>query len=214
ALATVEAICAMYERAIAICEAHRMDDWIVYPQALLAWVLVDSGADVARAEALVRACLPRAEAQQNRRLLVDLGSSQMWIATARADWEALRKAFCQSLVYGGLAEVSLKMLLTKIEKTCHERGTDATFIELCRFMADAYDRAGLEAPLQHWYPAPTSPLSPPGEPEVREEFEAERWHPALVWQDFTGRSRLDLSTRPGWLVLSPAPHTDLWPETN
>src|SRR5262249_54788544 len=62
ALASVETIRAQYERAIEVCEAYGLDDWIVYPQARLAWVLVDSGADVERAEALVNACLPEAAA--------------------------------------------------------------------------------------------------------------------------------------------------------
>jgi regulation of enolase protein 1 (concanavalin A-like superfamily) len=101
-----------------------------------------------------------------------------------------------------------------IEETCHDRGSDATFVDLCREMAAEYVRAGLAAPFQQWHLVPASARSFPGAPQVQEKFEADGWHPALAWQDVTGRSRLDRTTRRGWLGLYPARDADLWPEVN
>src|SRR5262249_20187672 len=39
-------------------------------------------------------------------------------------------------------------------------------------------------------------------------------HPSLVWQDVTGRGRLDRAARPGWLGVCPPEGCDLWPEAN
>jgi regulation of enolase protein 1 (concanavalin A-like superfamily) len=212
----------MYQRAIGICEAHGLHDWIVYPRSRLAWVLAESGsgAEVARAQELMRVCLPVAETQQDVRLLVDLYCTQMWIATRQIDWEALKRAFRLSLAYGGITEIYLWLVLEAIEATCHRVGAHATFAELCREMMEEYTRVGREAPLQQWYLAPTAPRDPaslgarPDDPDVREEFEGEGWHPSLRWQDSMGGSRVDRTTRRGWLGISPAVGADLWPETN
>jgi DNA-binding SARP family transcriptional activator/regulation of enolase protein 1 (concanavalin A-like superfamily) len=205
---------SMYARAIAVCGVQGLHEWVVYPQSLLVGRLVYTGVDVVRAETLLRSALPLAEALQDRRLLESLNTSLMWVATERADWEQLKQAFRKSLAYGGLAGVSLQMLLTKLEETCHQLGTEATFRDLSRYMAEAYTQMGMEAPLQQWYLAPTTPRVTIGEPGVREEFDSEGWHPALEWFDVTGRSRMERTSRPGWLGLYPAPDADLWPEIN
>src|SRR5262249_33492358 len=75
-------------------------------------------------------------------------------------------------------------------------------------------RAGLTPPLEQWYLAPASPRPAPGEPVVHEEFDGSGWHPALIWIDATGRTRIDRAMRPGWLGLSPPPECDLWPEAD
>src|SRR5262249_16232836 len=59
----------MYERAIAVCEARGLPGWAIYPQYLLADQLSTDDAQVDRAEALVRACLPRAQARQETALV-------------------------------------------------------------------------------------------------------------------------------------------------
>jgi hypothetical protein len=89
---------------------------------------------------------------------------------------------------------------------------DPTFHELCREMAEGYTRAGLEPAFQQWHLEPTSPRPLPGKPWLQEEFTGEGWHPALTWQDATGRTRVDRATRPGWLGLDPPEDCDLWPE--
>jgi regulation of enolase protein 1 (concanavalin A-like superfamily) len=214
--AVAEAITSesMYERAIAVCEANGLHDWVAYPSSLLAWRLVYTGVDVDRAETLVRSSLSLAEASQDKRLLLSLYTTRMWVATARADWEELKKAFRNSLACGGLAQVHLHMLLTKMEGTCYQLSTESAFRQLCRDIADAYTRMGMESPVQQWYLAPTTPRVRPGELVVREEFDGEDWDPALIWHDVTGRSRLERAIRPGWLGLYPALDADLWPEIN
>jgi len=204
----------MYARAIAVCEAHGLQDWVAYPRSLLAWRLVYTGVDVDRAEALVRSSFPPAEASQDKRLLLSLHTTRMWVATARADWEDLKEAFRNSLAYGGLAQVHLHMLLTKMEGTCYQLGMESAFQQLCRDIAEEYTRMGMEAPIQQWYLAPTTPRVRPGALVVREEFDGEGWHPSLVWQDVTGRSRVERAIRPGWLGIYPALDADLWPEIN
>jgi regulation of enolase protein 1 (concanavalin A-like superfamily) len=138
----------------------------------------------------------------------------MWIANARADWEALREALRASLVYGGPTEISLQMLLTRMEETCHSMGTGATFVALCDEMAAEFKRVGVRAPLQQWFGVPAAPRVVTGEPLVREEFSGDGWHPALEWRDVTGRTRQERAARPGWLGLYPATDADLWPEKN
>jgi regulation of enolase protein 1 (concanavalin A-like superfamily) len=203
---------ALYERAIAVCEAHGLHDWIVYPQARLAFVLAENGADLARAEEIIGACLPRAEAGQDTVLRQRLYTSLMWIAQRRSDWSSLREAFHRSLASGGPFTIPLNMILEETEGTCRRMGAEATFVELCHDIAAGYTRAGLEAPLQQWYLAPTTAQPTPGEPAVQEEFDGETWSPALTWQDTTGRSRTDSVKRPGWLGLHPAEGCDLWPD--
>jgi regulation of enolase protein 1 (concanavalin A-like superfamily) len=126
----------------------------------------------------------------------------------------LRSAFRQSLAVGGLPEITFQMLLTRIEETCHQLGAEAMFAILCHEMAAELARAGIEAPFQQWYLAPAAASAPLGEPRIQEEFVGEGWHPSLVWQDVTGRSRVDPDTRPGWLGIYPAQEADLWPEKN
>src|SRR5205823_3613523 len=146
--------------------------------------------------ALIDACLPQAQAQQDTVLLRYIFTTRMWIAARRADREAVQAALHESLAFGGPYDL---MMLSHIEDISPQRGASATFLDLCRSMAEEYARAGLEAPIQYWYLKPASPRPLPGEPWLREEFEAETWHPLLKWQDATGRSRLDRATRPGWL---------------
>jgi predicted ATPase/regulation of enolase protein 1 (concanavalin A-like superfamily) len=194
----------MYELAISVCEAHGLHDWATYPRTYLAYMLAagsGAGADLDRAEELARACLPQAEAWQDR----------LWIATLRADWAAFRVTFQASLASGGPSDIPLHLMLTHIEATCRQWGEEAAFRDLCHFMAEGYARAGLEPPLQHWYLAPTSPRHFPGEPWLREKFDDVDWHPSLQWRDASGRSRLDRATRPGWLGLHPPYGCDLWP---
>jgi predicted ATPase/regulation of enolase protein 1 (concanavalin A-like superfamily) len=211
---------SMFERAIAVCEAHGLDDWVAYPRARLAHDLAMDAADLEQAEALARACPPDADISRDVQWMVSgkttlaptLYSALMWVATHRGDWAALRDAFEKSLAWGGPSRTPLLEMLTRIEENCHRQGTDATFRDLCRFMADGYARAGLPAPLQQWYLEPTVPQPLPGEPWLREEFAGEDCHSSLRWQDATGRSRVDRAARPGWLALYPAEGSDLWPE--
>jgi DNA-binding SARP family transcriptional activator/regulation of enolase protein 1 (concanavalin A-like superfamily) len=203
---------ATYERAIALCEAHGLRDWIVRPQSHLAYVLSEFRTDLERAEELVHTCLRQLDERGNSALLQRLHTSLMWIATARADWAALRQAFQGTLPSGGPTPAALNKMLEEIEETCRRMGAEKTFIELCGDLAAGYARAGLDPPLQQWYLAPTSPGVTPGERAIREEFDAEGWHPRLVLRDPTGRSQVDRVTRPGWLGLRPAEGTDLWPD--
>jgi regulation of enolase protein 1 (concanavalin A-like superfamily) len=140
--------------------------------------------------------------------------SLMWIASRRGDWEALKEAFQASLAAGGPDPLRVPELLAAIEQSCHRTGDDATFVALCRDMAEGYARAGLTPPLEQWYLEPVSPRPAPGEPVIREEFDDPGWHPALIWLDATGRTRIDQATRPGWLGLNPPAGCDLWPETD
>src|SRR5262249_47190408 len=107
--------------------------------------------------------------------------------------------------------VPLRRVLEIMEEKCHRRGEDATFVALCREMAEIYRREGREPMFRQWYLESASPRNWPEEPGLREEFAGEGWDPALVWQDVTGRSRLDRTTRPGWLGLTPPEGCDLWP---
>src|SRR5205807_1901697 len=75
--------------------------------------------------------------------------------------------------------------------------------------AGEYAHAGLEAPFQQWYLKPATPASWPDELVIEERFEGEAWHFALRWRDPSGRSRLDRTSRPGWLGLTPARGTNL-----
>jgi predicted ATPase/class 3 adenylate cyclase len=208
-----------YERAIAICEARGLKDWAVYPRARLAHDLAMDGVELDLAEALARACPPDAAAGRDiqwlpsgqRTLAPTIYSALMWVAIHRSDWEALRAAFEQSLKWGGPARSPLLEMLTRIEEACGGRGEEEAFRDLCRFMAAEYARAGLAAPLQQWFLEPAPPRSLPGEPLLREEFDGDEWHPLLRWHDVTGRSRVDRTTRPGWIGLYPAEGCDLWP---
>jgi hypothetical protein len=137
----------------------------------------------------------------------------MRIATAREDWAAVMEALRIALP-DAAAPIPLQRVLEVIEEKCHRRGEDATFVALCREMAESYRRAEREPPWKQWYLEPASPRDPAEEPWLREEFAAEGWHPALVWQDVTGRGRLDRTTRPGWLGLVPPDGCDLWPEAD
>jgi regulation of enolase protein 1 (concanavalin A-like superfamily) len=204
---------SMYERAIAVCEAHGMEDWVNYPRSLLADELSTDDAQVERAEALARACLPQALARQERMLSESLSGTLMRVATAREDWAAVMEAFRIALPDPD-APIPLQRVLEVIEEKCHRRGEDATFVALCREMAESCRRAGHEPPLRQWHLEPASPRNRSEEPWLREEFAGEGWDPALVWQDVTGRGRLDRSTRPGWLGVVPPDGCDLWPEAD
>src|SRR5262249_1274400 len=78
-------------------------------------------------------------------------------------------------------------------------------------MAERYARAGLSPPLEQWYLAPASPRPAPGEPVISEEFDGPGWHPALIWLDATGLTRIDRAARPGCLGLSSPRGRDLFP---
>jgi hypothetical protein len=79
-------------------------------------------------------------------------------------------------------------------------------------MAEGYAQAGLAAPFKQWHLEPALPRPVPGAPCLHEEFAQEEWHPSLRWMDPTGRSRVDLAGRPGWLGLYPPLGPDLYPE--
>jgi predicted ATPase/regulation of enolase protein 1 (concanavalin A-like superfamily) len=209
-----ETMRAMYERAIAVGEAHGLRNWIAYPQAYLAHRLAVDGDDLEQAEALARGCLPPAGARQDRLVLQHAYLALMWIAARRGDWEVLREVFQASLAAGGPLPLRLPSLLDLIEQNCHRTGTDTTFVALCRDMAEGYARAGLISPLEQWYLVPASARPAPGEPAIREEFDAPGWDPALIWLDATGLTHIDRATRPGWLGLGPPVGPDLWPEAD
>jgi DNA-binding SARP family transcriptional activator/regulation of enolase protein 1 (concanavalin A-like superfamily) len=205
---------SMYERAIAVCEAHGLRDWIIYPQSYLAYKLAYFGEELERAEALARACLPRAEERQDQTALQRIHSSLMWVAARRGDWEAVVELFQASLASGGPYGFRIPDLLDEIERTCRGTGAGATFIGLCEAIAEGYARAGLAPPLEQWYLAPAIAHATRGEPMIREEFDEPRWHPALSWHGAAGRSGIDPTTRPGWLGLHPPVDCDLWPEAD
>jgi DNA-binding SARP family transcriptional activator len=224
ALAGTETCRTLYERAIAVSQAHGLHDWAVYPQYLLADELSTDDTQVDRAEALVRACLPRVQARQERELLETLAVTLMRIAAAREDWPAVMSAF-RMAPPGPVMPIPLLRVLSILEEKSRLRGESEAFYTMCDEMAESYRRAGREAPLHQWYLAPTTGRLPrAGSPEpgagsrggrpLREEFVGEGWHPALVWHDVTGRTQLDRATRPGWLGLSPPQGCDLWPETD
>jgi regulation of enolase protein 1 (concanavalin A-like superfamily) len=206
-----QAIAATYERAIAVCESHGLHDQVIAPMALLAATLAGQGTDLERAEALARACLPWAEAHQGTRALQRVYTALGWIAIHRSDWDALRTAIRASLPYGGISGDNIHLMLALLEQTCHRLGEDRVFRELCHQIVEYYAQAGLEAPFQQWYLEPTLPRSLPGEPSLQEEFDQADWHPYLQWVDPTGRSRTDLTSRPGWLGLYPPLGPDLFP---
>jgi predicted ATPase len=193
---------SLYEQAIAVCEAHGLRDWIAYPQVYLARHLACASDDLEQAEALARACLFPAEARQDKLVLQHAYLALMWVAFRRGDWAALKKVFQASLSAGGPYRIRVPVLLDAIEQSCHRAGDDATFVALCREMAQGYARAGLTPPLEQWYLVPASPRPEPGEPMIREDFDAPGWHTALTWVDATGLTRVDRSTRPGWLSES------------
>jgi predicted ATPase/class 3 adenylate cyclase len=213
---------SMYQQAIAVCEAHGLEEWAAYPRLRLAHDLALDGVDLERAEALALACPAEAESKHDVQWLVNSGPTlgpticctKMWIAAHRADWEALQAAFQQSLAWGGPSKSSLQLMLAKIDAICRRQGEAGRFQELCRFMVAECARAGLEPPLQQWFLEPALPRSPSDEPGVDERFEGEAWHPALRWYDPTGCSRIDRETRPGWLGLVPPAGCNLWPETD
>lgn len=205
---------SMLERAIAVCEAHGLMEWVVHPQGLLAQELIFCGVDLERGEALVNAILPLAVAQQETWLLSRLYTALLWTATKRADWEEVKDTFRASLVCGGPYPHLFLRVLADIEEQCHRLAADHTFVSLCHDLAAECTRAGREPPLQQWYLAPTCPGPTTGEPWLQEEFDAEGWHPALQWRDATGRSHVDRAARPGWLGFSPAHDCDLLPVTN
>src|SRR5262249_40021104 len=120
----------MYARAIAVCEARGLPEWAPYPQYLLADELSTDDAQVDRAEELVRACLPRAQARQERVLLERLSVTLTRIATAREDWEAVMDAFQVELPEPNM-QIPLLRALAILEEKCRRRGEDATFVALC-----------------------------------------------------------------------------------
>jgi regulation of enolase protein 1 (concanavalin A-like superfamily) len=212
--AGVEALLEMYERAIAVCEARGLADEMVYPASHLAFALVWKAGDLERAESLARTCLTRAGRHPDRLLKQRLYSTLIWTAAKRGDIEGVREAFRGSLAWGGPFEMPLEEVLSQIEESSHQSGHEANFIGLCKEMAAGYARAGLQAPLQQWYLAPAYPALIPANPVIEEDFAREDWHPSLIWQDVSERSRFDCITRPGWLGVWPVENADLWPEGN
>jgi regulation of enolase protein 1 (concanavalin A-like superfamily) len=158
--------------------------------------------------------LTRADNSPDALLLQRLYSALMWAATKPGNLEEFREAFRASLGWGGPYEIPLWEMLADLEESCHRSGEDAIFVDLCHQMAADYARAGREAPFRQWYLVPVPAPPTPGSPVLREEFDAEEWHALLVWHDPTGRSRMDRTSRPGWLGLAPAVGGDLWPEMN
>src|SRR5207247_9826669 len=64
----------MFERAIAVCEAHGLQDWAAYPRHRLAHDLALDAEDLERAETLARACPPEA----------DTGRDIQWLISSRS----------------------------------------------------------------------------------------------------------------------------------
>jgi predicted ATPase/class 3 adenylate cyclase/regulation of enolase protein 1 (concanavalin A-like superfamily) len=203
---------AMYERAIAVCEAHGLHDQVIYPIANLVDALAGFGIDLERAESLARACLSRPEAQRDARVMQRVYTSLTWIAVHRADWEALRATVRASLPFGGIPGEAIHLILAQLEQACHRLGEDHLFRELCDELAEEYASADLPPPFEQSYLEAASPRPAPDEPSLHEEFEQESWHPSLRLVDPTGRSRVDLVSRPGWLGLYPPLGPDLFPQ--
>src|SRR5205807_620304 len=63
----------LLERAITVCEARGLHDWIDYPRSRLAEDLATEGRDLERAEALIRACPPEAEVRHDVPWLAGVG---------------------------------------------------------------------------------------------------------------------------------------------
>jgi predicted ATPase/class 3 adenylate cyclase len=214
----------MYERAIALCEARGLPDWIAQAQSHLAYDLAEAGVNLERAEALARASLGQGEpeapdpqwwgGEKPKTVVRRTYGALMWFAMRRADWAAFKGAFQASLAWGGPYALPLTYMLEHIEARHQRQGTAAEFRDLCRYLEAEYARAGLETPLQQWYLEPATSLPLPGALCLQEEFEGEGLHASLQWQDSTERSRMDQVARPGWLGLYPAEQCDLWPGTN
>jgi DNA-binding SARP family transcriptional activator len=200
------------ERAIAVCEQQGLKEWAVFPRCHLAYDLAEEGRDLPRAEALLAACRPDAEGRGDTVLWQRILTAEIWIATWRGDWQALRELFEASLSWGGPQAEPIYKLLTVIEERCHQAGALETFQSLCREMAAGYRLAGMESPLAQWYLEPASVYPASGRPRLRETFDKGALPPTLTWQVPPGATRIDWDTRPGWLEVRPDPDADLWPD--
>jgi predicted ATPase/DNA-binding SARP family transcriptional activator/regulation of enolase protein 1 (concanavalin A-like superfamily) len=230
---------ALYERGLAAAEASGRRDLVIIAQSCLAEELATFAIDLDRAESLARNCLQEApepavtipSTQVRRSRYGSSLSSLSWalepaivpgraytvlmlIATHRGDEEAFRRAFHGSLPYGGPLEYALHIMVDEIEQSCHRRGAEADFVALCRDLELGYAQAGQEPAVRQWRLEPASPSPVAAEPSLQESFEDPDWHPSWRWEDATGRSSFDRSTRPGWLGILPAPGPNLWPRAD
>jgi hypothetical protein len=205
---------SLYERAVAICERRGLDDWIVYPRSRLADVLSQSTEELAQADEVIRASLPDALALGDARVLNTLFKARVRVAIARGDWGAAADAFREALHWGGLPALSVIHTLDAFEECSFRQNVRSTFTAWCDEVAASYAAAAVASPLRQWYLSPAEPGPTPAHLTVEDRFLSEARHPALLWQDATGRSRIDICSRPGWLTLMPAQDADLWPEVN
>jgi regulation of enolase protein 1 (concanavalin A-like superfamily) len=203
---------SMFERAMATLESHGLNEWIVYPQAQLASWLVWSETDLETGERLARECLEPAQKHRDRYLVARLNTTLMWTAVKRGDWDSMLASFEASLPYGGPVSAYLLEMLKALDRTCHQLGKTATFVELCRTLEDGYRRGNLHPPLRQWHLTPILPRPIPDDPDLREEFLSETLDPRLQWQGMLDGTRIDRSTRPGWLGVSPVGGANLWPD--
>jgi DNA-binding SARP family transcriptional activator len=201
-----------YQAAIAVCEHHGLNDWMPVPMSHLSYLLASRYHEVEKAEALARSAWDRATDEVmywiGRRLATVLLSA----VAHRHDWEAWRSTYRDSLRWGGPWGITLNPILTSMEADCRAAGQTELFQEICRQAKSDSEQAGVMPPFQQWFLEPAPPRVAQPRWQIEEPF-TERLH-HLTWHDPTGRGRFDLTTRPGWLSLWPAPGANLWPESD
>jgi DNA-binding SARP family transcriptional activator len=201
-----------YERAVAACHAHGIEEEAIEPRSRLACALVWNPVDAARARSLAQGSLGAAESRGDPLVLRHLYVVLIWSAARQGDWDGVREAFLGSLPWGGPSPSMLKIILEDIESACRREGNVEVFQRLCHDVQGGYERAGLPLPLAQWYLAPGAPGPNPPARMIGATLEGDGWRRTLLWQDATGRSSLDTSSRPGRVGICPAVGCDLWPE--
>jgi DNA-binding SARP family transcriptional activator len=203
-----------YETAIALCRRHGLDDWIVCPQSHLAYHLAFREGQTEAGGALARAAWDRASEEMLRVVGRRLATVLLLAAARRHDWEEWKSVFRASVRWGGPWAITLNPILTEMEGDCLASGQIEVFHALCRRAIADLHEAGRKRPFQEWFLTPAASTLPVPRWEIEERFSGRRAGRRLALHDPTGRSRTDLTTRPGWLSLWPAPGTNLWPESD
>jgi DNA-binding SARP family transcriptional activator len=206
--------CEWYERAVALCRRHGLEDWIVWPQSHLAHVLVFHLRETERGAAVAREAWERADESARESVGQRLTTALMFAAALQGDLVAWMEAFRQSLAWGGPWSVSLVGMLMEIERQCIAMNRVEAFYDLCREAKRAVAAAGLKPEIEHWYLEPVDPPATPSVWQIEERFTSGAWQRRLRWVDPTARSRAEHLSGAGGLQISPAPGANMWPEAD
>jgi DNA-binding SARP family transcriptional activator len=206
---------ALLERALAVCEAEGLTEFLPVARAYLATALVDTGpAGLDRAEQLTRAGLAHPEIRSQPRVWGRCYNVLIHAATLRGAWGEIPRLFGELLSGGEIGDITLRFLLEGIEEACRQQGEPALFVSLADAMLAEYRRAGRQPPVRRWYLAPATAPPVAGELWRQEGFDGPELPAGFVWRDPTRGSRIDWRTQPGELRIIPAPGADLWPNAN